>query len=94
MHPEAILGTAILLAAWTWAWVRRGQRPDAGRTLALGLDYLTLHGGFIPEPKDPDRKPFLDTLGRAAALAHRALRSARAALGRAAQDADALRCRA
>jgi putative membrane protein len=40
MHPEAIVGTALLLAAWTWAWVRRGQRPDAGRTLALGLALL------------------------------------------------------
>jgi putative membrane protein len=40
MHPEAILGTALLLAAWTWAWVRGGQRPDAGRTLALGLGLL------------------------------------------------------
>src|SRR5438067_2910684 len=39
------------------------------RTRALGLDLLTLHGGFLPEPSDPDRKPFLDTLGRAAALA-------------------------
>jgi L-ribulose-5-phosphate 3-epimerase len=39
------------------------------RTRALGLDLLMLHGGFIPEPNDPDRKPFLDTLGRAAALA-------------------------
>jgi hypothetical protein len=39
------------------------------RTVALGLDYLTLHGGFIPEPNDADRKPFLDTLGKAAAAA-------------------------
>jgi L-ribulose-5-phosphate 3-epimerase len=39
------------------------------RTLAFGLDYLTLHGGFLPEPDDADRKPFLDTLGQAAALA-------------------------
>jgi sugar phosphate isomerase/epimerase len=39
------------------------------RTRALGLDYLTLHGGFLPEPGDPDRKPFLDTLGQAAAQA-------------------------
>lgn len=35
----------------------------------LGLSLLTLHGGFLPEPDDPDRKPFLDTLGQAAALA-------------------------
>jgi L-ribulose-5-phosphate 3-epimerase len=39
------------------------------RTRALGLDYLTLHGGFLPEPGTPDRKPFLDALGRAAAQA-------------------------
>lgn len=35
----------------------------------LGLSLLTLHGGFLPEPGDPDRRPFLDTLGAAAALA-------------------------
>lgn len=40
-----------------------------GRCKALGLDLLTLHGGFLPEPEDADRKPFLDTLGQAAALA-------------------------
>jgi sugar phosphate isomerase/epimerase len=39
------------------------------RTQELGLDLLTLHGGFLPEPSDPDRKAFLDTLGQAAALA-------------------------
>jgi L-ribulose-5-phosphate 3-epimerase len=39
------------------------------RTAAIGLDYLTLHGGFLPEPGAPDRGPFLDTLGQAAALA-------------------------
>ncbi|HTE17697.1 MAG TPA: sugar phosphate isomerase/epimerase family protein [Armatimonadota bacterium] len=39
------------------------------RTSALGTNLLTLHGGFLPEPGDPDRKPFLDTLGQAAALA-------------------------
>lgn len=35
----------------------------------LGLNLLTLHGGFLPEPGDADRSPFLDTLGRAAAMA-------------------------
>jgi sugar phosphate isomerase/epimerase len=35
----------------------------------LGLDLLTLHGGFLPEPEDADRSPFLNTLGEAAALA-------------------------
>lgn len=39
------------------------------RTSALGLDKLMLHGGFLPEPGEPDRKPFLDTLGTAAAMA-------------------------
>jgi putative membrane protein len=40
MHPEAIAGTGLLLGAWTWAWIRRGQRPDAGRSLALGIGLL------------------------------------------------------
>ena len=39
------------------------------RTRALGLSDLMLHAGFLPEPKDPDRKAFLDTLGRVSALA-------------------------
>ncbi len=39
------------------------------RTLALGLSDLMLHAGFIPEPGDPDRKPFLDTLAKVADLA-------------------------
>ncbi len=39
------------------------------RTRALGLDKLMLHAGFLPEPDDPGRAPFLDTLGTAAALA-------------------------
>jgi len=39
------------------------------RTRALGVDLLTLHAGFLPDPSDADRKPFLDTLGQAAALA-------------------------
>jgi sugar phosphate isomerase/epimerase len=39
------------------------------RTKALGLSDLMLHAGFIPEPKDPDRKPFLDTLTKVAELA-------------------------
>src|SRR6266852_3604180 len=28
-----------------------------------------LHAGFIPEPRDPDRKPFLDTLAKVSDLA-------------------------
>ncbi len=39
------------------------------RTLALGLTDLMLHAGFIPEPGDPERKPFLDTLARVSDLA-------------------------
>jgi sugar phosphate isomerase/epimerase len=39
------------------------------RTCALGLRDLMLHAGFIPEPGQPDRKPFLDTLGRVSDLA-------------------------
>jgi sugar phosphate isomerase/epimerase len=38
------------------------------RTRALGLRDLMLHAGFIPEPNDPDRKSFLDTLGKVSAL--------------------------
>src|SRR5205085_12299817 len=30
---------------------------------------LMLHAGFLPEPSDPDRKPFLDTLGKVSELA-------------------------
>jgi L-ribulose-5-phosphate 3-epimerase len=39
------------------------------RTRALGVQDLMLHAGFLPEPGDPDRKPFLETLGRVSALA-------------------------
>jgi L-ribulose-5-phosphate 3-epimerase len=39
------------------------------RTRDLGLTDLMLHAGFLPEPGDPDRKPFLDTLGKVSALA-------------------------
>src|SRR3989441_3822005 len=39
------------------------------RTRALGLADLMLHAGFLPEPKDPDRKPFLDTLAKVSELA-------------------------
>jgi sugar phosphate isomerase/epimerase len=39
------------------------------RTRALGLSDLMLHAGFIPEPKDPDRQPFLDTLAKIGELA-------------------------
>jgi L-ribulose-5-phosphate 3-epimerase len=39
------------------------------RTRALGLTDLMLHAGFLPEPGNPDRKPFLDTLGQVSSLA-------------------------
>jgi sugar phosphate isomerase/epimerase len=39
------------------------------RTKALGLSDLMLHAGFLPEPKNPDRKPFLNTLARVSELA-------------------------
>jgi sugar phosphate isomerase/epimerase len=39
------------------------------RTQALGLGDLMLHAGFLPEPGDPDRKPFLDTLAQVSDLA-------------------------
>ncbi len=39
------------------------------RTRALGLSDIMFHGGFIPEPGSPDRKPFLDTLAKASDLA-------------------------
>jgi sugar phosphate isomerase/epimerase len=39
------------------------------RTLALGLRDLMLHAGFLPQPNNPDRKPFLDTLAKVSDLA-------------------------
>ena len=39
------------------------------RVRALGLSDLMLHAGFLPEPGDPDRKPFLDALGKVSAAA-------------------------
>jgi L-ribulose-5-phosphate 3-epimerase len=39
------------------------------RTQALGLTDIMLHAGFLPDPGAPDRKPFLDTLGRVSQLA-------------------------
>jgi sugar phosphate isomerase/epimerase len=40
------------------------------RTRQLGLADIMFHGGFIPEPSDPDRRPFLDTLAKAADMAN------------------------
>jgi sugar phosphate isomerase/epimerase len=39
------------------------------RTRALGLQDLMLHAGFLPEPGDPGRRAFLETLARASELA-------------------------
>jgi sugar phosphate isomerase/epimerase len=39
------------------------------RTCALGLADVSLHAGFLPEPGDPDRKPFLATLGTVSDMA-------------------------
>lgn len=39
------------------------------RTRELGLSDLMLHAGFVPEPGEADRKPFLDTLGKVSAMA-------------------------
>lgn len=39
------------------------------RVRELGLSDLMFHAGFLPEPGDPDRKPFLDTLTKAADMA-------------------------
>ena len=48
------------LERFTWA---------VQRTKELGLNDLMFHAGFIPDPMSPDRRGFLDTLGKAAALA-------------------------
>lgn len=42
------------------------------RTRELGLADLMLHAGFIPEPEDPARAGFLETLARAGRLAEEA----------------------
>ncbi len=41
------------------------------RTKSLGLKDIMFHGGFIPEPGSADRKPFLNTLAKAADMAQR-----------------------
>src|SRR5262249_39585707 len=38
------------------------------RTRSLGLADMMLHAGFIPEPGEPDRKAFLDTLAKVSDL--------------------------
>src|SRR5258708_36891370 len=59
------------------------------RTRALSLSDIMLHGGFIPESGDPDRKPFLDTLGKVSALA--AAKGVTVALETGQETADLLR---
>jgi len=39
-------------------------------TKKLGLNDLMFHAGFLPEPTDPERKAFLDTLAKVSELAH------------------------
>src|SRR5262249_12253490 len=39
------------------------------RTTALDLNDIMLHAGFLPEPGDPERKSFLDTLAKVGQLA-------------------------
>ncbi len=39
------------------------------RTKEMGLNDIMLHAGFIPEPGDPERKSFLDTLAEVSELA-------------------------
>ncbi len=39
------------------------------RTRELGLSDMMLHAGFLPEPGDDDRKPFLDTLTKVSDMA-------------------------
>ncbi len=42
------------------------------RTRQLGLTVLTGHAGYIPDPRSPERRGFLDTLARAGDLASQA----------------------
>jgi sugar phosphate isomerase/epimerase len=59
------------------------------RVRALGLTDIMLHAGFLPEPGEPDRKPFLDTLGRVSALAQ--AKGVRVAFETGQETADLLR---
>ena len=59
------------------------------RARALGLSDLMLHAGFLPEPGDPDRKPFLDTLGKVSAMA--AVKGVTVAFETGQESADLLR---
>ena len=59
------------------------------RTRALGLTDLMLHAGFMPEPGDPDRRAFLDTLG--AVSDHAQMRGVTIAFETGQETADLLR---
>jgi sugar phosphate isomerase/epimerase len=59
------------------------------RTRALDVGNLMLHAGFIPEPRDPDRKPFLDTLAKVSDLAR--AKSVRVGFETGQETADLLR---
>jgi sugar phosphate isomerase/epimerase len=59
------------------------------RTIELGLHSLTLHAGFLPDPKDPGRDTFLDTLAQAGRLA--AARNVTLAFETGQETADRLR---
>ena len=51
---------------------RTASNASPGRSTAPAPSASTdlmLHAGFLPEPGDPDRKPFLDTLGKVSAMA-------------------------
>jgi sugar phosphate isomerase/epimerase len=49
-----------------------------------------LHAGFLPEPHDPDRKPFLDTLAKVSDLAK--AKGVRVGFETGQETADLLRC--
>lgn len=59
------------------------------RTVALGLSDTMCHAGFIPEPGDPQRKAFLDTISQVAGIA--AARGVTLALETGQETADLLR---
>lgn len=56
---------------------RRAERLEVfrwalARTRELGLNILTGHAGFLPDPKSPERRSFMETLARAGDLASQA----------------------
>ncbi len=68
------------------------------RTQALGLQDMTLHTGFIPALGDPDRKPFMDTMGQVGGLAEQyginiAFETGQESAGHLCYTLDELKCR-